>query len=473
MPSYNETETALQAIARRLQQNPSPAGALFRVLITRLAPSPRFATAHVVFDDHPRGQTRVEDYRTVLFLEEWVEGPEAFERLRALVAGSGVVAGESIPLEPGAFRYAAFDDEPIQHHSDRLTLWPEYHGRFDWNDPNGRSGGLPLPPGHIGGIELPIFRSIAHLVDERLYDRRASERSGTSIRDGNALAIVVPDLRARIDSAQRVGSRYTIRIRSQVPMEDLQVHLLPPGASSDARFKTPPENGVITFSDETPIESGGAQPSVYLLHRGDRTMLQEEIVSEAIDQDATPPPPDLRSLVLRDLMHGENETVEYKPFVRPGDDKEAELLHTIVAFLNTQGGQLYIGVADDDATPLGIDALGRAYGADLKTAQSQVDKQLRKLIRWIDPVPTDFRIELSLTAGPDESPVFMLAVPASDARPHAVAVVGPPKTFGGGLFYIRRGANNYKADRTTVVTLTKRDAPASTLWPLWGSGPYG
>jgi len=66
------------------------------------------------------------------------------------------------------------------------------------------------------------------------------------------------------------------------------------------------------------------------------------------------------SLVTR-IKHGETATLEFKSSLRhnlrankPDRDTENSVLKTIVAFCNTKGGELLIGVADDK-TVVGIE----------------------------------------------------------------------------------------------------------------------
>lgn len=86
---------------------------------------------------------------------------------------------------------------------------------------------------------------------------------------------------------------------------------------------------------------------------------------------------------LQDLLiKGETQTVEFKPYVRfkRGNEKREEILETICAFANAEGGSLFIGV-DRNGAPEGIELdLARDYGA--KCADSETclkDSYLRDL----------------------------------------------------------------------------------------------
>jgi len=50
--------------------------------------------------------------------------------------------------------------------------------------------------------------------------------------------------------------------------------------------------------------------------------------------------------ILREIHHGENERVEFKPFLRLEHEKCEELIATVIAFANMSGGAIYLGVSD-------------------------------------------------------------------------------------------------------------------------------
>jgi hypothetical protein len=56
---------------------------------------------------------------------------------------------------------------------------------------------------------------------------------------------------------------------------------------------------------------------------------------------------DLQEIVLGALKNGENETTEFKPFIVHGDKKWDEIIKTVIAFSNTHGGNIIIGINDN------------------------------------------------------------------------------------------------------------------------------
>ncbi len=87
------------------------------------------------------------------------------------------------------------------------------------------------------------------------------------------------------------------------------------------------------------------------------------------------------------LMGGETQNVEFKPFIRlnPREKKSDELLETVCAFSNADGGSVFLGVTDY-ADPVGIDTdLRKLYGqrcaADAECLKDSYAKDLKRLFQ--------------------------------------------------------------------------------------------
>ncbi|MBF5041883.1 ATP-binding protein [Simulacricoccus sp. 17bor-14] len=87
------------------------------------------------------------------------------------------------------------------------------------------------------------------------------------------------------------------------------------------------------------------------------------------------------------MADGENDRVEYKPFVNPKSDKESELIATVIAFANTVGGRLYIGVRND-GEPEGEQTFRRVIQGDKPEDEDRYLAYLDSLFRErVKPVP--------------------------------------------------------------------------------------
>lgn len=88
------------------------------------------------------------------------------------------------------------------------------------------------------------------------------------------------------------------------------------------------------------------------------------------------------TLVERDIEAGEGFHIEYKKYIdlTKGDSKENEIVHTVCAFSNSNGGRLIIGVADD-LTLTGISGYVRkTYKAPISEALASYRKDLNSLL---------------------------------------------------------------------------------------------
>jgi len=97
-------------------------------------------------------------------------------------------------------------------------------------------------------------------------------------------------------------------------------------------------------------------------------------------------PDPFHTRLLAALEQGEGEQVEFKPLVRlePQDGKLGELLRATVAFANTSGGTIYLGVTDDGAIVGVLRELRRfvpeKHRADLASARGWYAKRLSHVL---------------------------------------------------------------------------------------------
>lgn len=147
--------------------------------------------------------------------------------------------------------------------------------------------------------------------------------------------------------------------------------------------------------------------------------------------------PDLARLAAA----GEGLTIEFKKRV----PRPERLAREVIAFANTQGGRLLIGV-DDDGTLAGLkDAIEEEYA-------------LREAIaRHCDP-PVPFGTERVMLANRRE--VVVVRVPASTARPHVLVGV-EPDTGAPPPAFVRVGASSVEASKEAVKLMRRRAQDAA------------
>lgn len=138
--------------------------------------------------------------------------------------------------------------------------------------------------------------------------------------------------------------------------------------------------------------------------------------------------------VLTQIHAGENESVEFKPFVPPEAGKFDEIAHTVIAFANKRGGTIYIGVNNRQE----IEGVGKPLHAWAPAAvKNSWDDCIRiycaqartKICdRLIDPI--DFKIEPIAVAA---TTVIRITVTEGKKKPYADSQST--------TMWIRRGAN--------------------------------
>lgn len=131
------------------------------------------------------------------------------------------------------------------------------------------------------------------------------------------------------------------------------------------------------------------------------------------------------------LKQAESKTLEFKRDL----SSPKKLMTTLVAFANTAGGKIIIGVEDKTRKPVGvIDPL------------AEEEKLCNLISDMISPrlVPN---IELTTVAG---KTLLIAEVFLSSSRPHYLTAEGPEKGV-----YVRLGSSNRQADRELVGELRR------------------
>ncbi len=149
---------------------------------------------------------------------------------------------------------------------------------------------------------------------------------------------------------------------------------------------------------------------------------------------------DINKKVIEKIKNGENEITEFKPFINKGDEKEKEVINTIIAFANCRGGNLIFGV-NDNCEVIGIPKKlikGKSFADFIK----EYTGDLRKFVsdRINKKLKLDFKsYEFS------NNIILEVFVEEGKNKPYATT----PEN----QIYIRRGANNRMPDPDTELPL--------------------
>lgn len=268
------------------------------------------------------------------------------------------------------------------------------------------------PQGILVGKDLPLYPNFGSLVTQRVgFDM-------TTHVFRNNLIVTVPNMGARIIDASVAGRTLTVRAQAMaVPTDDL---VLKSYAIADDYFHSDDDfdGNPTTVS----LDVGGSPDSwgVVLCHKQSAEIIDYR---RAFGHE-TPSITDVKSLTQESLESvlrlGENNHREFKPW--PSDDKGKEqVAESAIAFANSDGGVLFVGVGDD----------GRPAGAD-PTGTDALLSVLRD--RSDPPIYADTH-----AVSVDDNTVHVLLVTRSDNRPHLSKRTG--------ACFVRVGSTDRRATR--------------------------
>jgi len=262
--------------------------------------------------------------------------------------------------------------------------WPRGYVEYSLTD-----RGLPMPTEPLAKPGLPLYpdgrKAIADFFDLRIVNLF------------NSILIQIPDYRVRIEkliiSEKSVRLNIDCNIESDNLIAKFYADFEEPGFHSmhspDLNFK---ENDVeFSFDKEFTYVMG------VVMERETGCILDylgysfiwgpEEGVTIEYQE------PEIREIIRR----GENLRVELKQNL----DSPNRILETIVAFANTKGGRIFIGVADD------TNIIG--------TEPENKDRITNLITGNLDPVP-EFNVNIIEI---NEKPIIIVEVPEGDSKPYS------------------------------------------------------
>ena len=142
------------------------------------------------------------------------------------------------------------------------------------------------------------------------------------------------------------------------------------------------------------------------------------------------------NIVREACKNGEGPKLEFKPFINPEDSKFKEIFKTVVAFANTQGGQIFIGINDYGE----LEGINTELGKWAKAEPDEIacDRYLGTIRTKIrDELRSDVQLAFDQTIV-DGQRIVIIEVAESKEKP--VTFKQEQTTL-----YHRRGSNNMKA----------------------------
>lgn len=167
--------------------------------------------------------------------------------------------------------------------------------------------------------------------------------------------------------------------------------------------------------------------------------------------------PEQKDRVRELIDRGEGRTIEFKAEIGLTKDNRMKWLKTIAAFANGEGGNLILGVRDEDGAIVGFDSTLAKHGSLSKLK----DAITNAISDTIEPVPEYEFLDACI----DGHNVLVIEVQAGITESAIYQNGGTP------AYYIRRGATTRVADHNEVRELIK----LKTFWVSGNSlgGFYG
>jgi Putative DNA-binding domain len=159
-------------------------------------------------------------------------------------------------------------------------------------------------------------------------------------------------MRARFVSAMWVPGKLKMQLEMNIPTEQVELQVVH-SDSADPWQEMPAFNGPA----EIGVPDDCRKLFLYLIHNSGEQIAQLQLSSLYESKGDVDPVLSLSSQAEMELGRGETERVEFKPFISPNNSKETEVVETVIAFANTNGGRIYFGVRDQDGVPLGTASL--------------------------------------------------------------------------------------------------------------------
>jgi len=422
-------------------------GAQVRAALARVDSGVSFLTGTMVFFEHELASRKTADYGQIHLSEFWIKGVDkALGFIGRLFEGQESVGG--LPIR-SLFRRS------MAHRGsgrDNASSWPSWVYEASAESVSGQQR-LNLEPIPTVAKGLPPFKSPSEAVTNWMGHTSRFGVVDGNVHDQDQFLIVVPDTRARFKTGLWSPGSLELHVELNVASESVELQIIHGGAKS--RFANHPIGpGAMSF----PVPEDTSDLALYLVHSsGD--LLAAQTLTQVCRSFGDPEPEHEcdQSDWQSELQKGENEKREFKPFIVPMDAKESEIVRTAVAFANTDGGTIFVGV-DNEGVPLGVGQARKCFKT--KDPMDAQMARLKVLIREnTQPVPSmSSRI---VTAG--GQPIVVVRIEKSE-------IVCSTHDNGA---YVRRGATNRLADpRTELPSLNKEsildlwESPLRSGWPL-------
>lgn len=400
------------------------AGCLLHAFLVQGAGDWRLHFGRLEFTDAQPSYPENVDYGWCRAVAEFLPIERGIKALRSINETRAIVVGNSeLPL----------DGPPDLRPSDWSFRIPGY-----WPS-DGSALGLPWPCNiaflaqnagpSVAGRNGPLVARNAPLYPD--FETMVRHRAGAHVGQYQMrLAVLIPNFEARIARVQDAGSALIVNAETRhAQLADLVLKLF---ARTDDVVHDEVDLGTtrLPFRFETSARS--AAWSAVLMRKRDAGIVDYRHsfgVEAPTDVDLT----DLdKERLTAVLSAGESAHQEFKLYPRD-DNMKRDLAESAVAFANSEGGVIFVGVRDDST----VQGVERGDQDALVSSLRDRSNPPVKLSVYSVQVDTNF--------------VFAIRVPASESKPHFLL----PEQ----IVYVRAGSSDRRATREEVQEMFRRTGP--------------
>jgi adenylate kinase family enzyme len=209
---------------------------------------------------------------------------------------------------------------------------------------------LCIPPEHLLSANMPFYPDAGSAIKEWA---KLPDLDGSQDYRLNKISLFLPECRTYFKKMEYSSAKNTLEIN--IIKNDRNLNLTLKGIYFDAhinkqidmKIKPDSEKLEIVF-DEKQIPEGielyliDDKDNLYDYHKEDRYRLEgkQRVLLDAIEKDK-------EDIIKKAMSSGENDQIEFKPYIKKGDSKINEIIKTVIAFANTKGGCLIMGISDN------------------------------------------------------------------------------------------------------------------------------
>lgn len=355
------------------------------------------------------------DWGRFRILRKWMSVEEAVELLRGIWGEECAHVNQMAPI---TVRSDLHDLRHLNSHEQYGFLHKDWPGFLGYADINESTRGV-MKNECLSKLGFPMYPD----EEEAIVDTM-----GLDLAQGwqlvQRIEVWVPDFRARIRAMTIDGKRIRVEVQTgRIPPEDVRVKFFSKGQGCASKSDDIPLQGsVVEFvAEEEPVRA-----EVHILSARDGTLI------DRIGHDERYP---LRGGVvarlteketLEIIARGENEQVEFTEKLNKGNP--APIMAAFVAFANTKGGLILLGV-DDNGMITGIEE--DPSGVIMNWVHSQTDPPVQVKVKTLEI---------------QGKRVTAIEVPEGVAKPYLLI---------DGRAYVRRGATSRPVKRTELDELQK------------------